>query len=399
MPDFSFEAVDSHGARTSGREDAADAQQLARSLERRGLYLLEANEANTHRLQRAGFTRRRERIEFTRAMAALLPAGLPLARALESAAALTSGAVRTAVDEARTRVVRGEPLAVSLGASPGVFPPLYVGIVHAGERRSDLASAFAQLAAQLEREDQLRGRLLSALLYPALLAVAGALAIAVLMLVVLPQFTALLDDAGAALPVSTQLLVSSSKWVTRVWPALVAMPLLATVGVVLARRTDVGQQRLAELLLAMPVLGALRRQVLAARFARLLSTLLGGGAPLYGALGDVVASLDDPVARSVATDIRRSVKEGVALHMAIAEHSLFPSLLAQLVAVGEESSRLREFLVKAADILDERAERAAQRAATLAEPTLIVVFGAMVALIAFALLQAIYSVNAGSFAR
>lgn len=399
MPVFSFEAVDARGTRANGREDAADAVQLARSLERRGLYLLEASEAEANSPRRVGFQRRRERLEFTRAMAALLPAGLPLSRALESAEALTSGAVRAAVHEARERVVRGEPLAASLGASPHVFPPLYVGIVHAGERRSEVGSAFAQLAVQLEREDQLRGRLLSALLYPALLAVAGALAIAVLMLVVLPQFTALLDDAGATLPVSTQLLVTGSKWLARVWPVLLAAPLLCVAAAVLARRSETGRHRLADLWLALPVVGSLRRQVLAARFARLLGTLLGGGAPLYGALGDVIASLDDPVARATATAIRQRIKEGASLHSAIAEHTLFPALLAQLVAVGEESSRLREFLVKAADILDDRAERAAQRAATLAEPALIVVFGAMVAMIAFALLQAIYSVNAGSFAR
>jgi general secretion pathway protein F len=143
----------------------------------------------------------------------------------------------------------------------------------------------------------------------------------------------------------------------------------------------------------------LRRQVLAARFARLLSGLLGGGAPLYSAMGDVIDSLDDPVAREEATAIRARVREGLTLRAAIEASPLFPPVLSQLVGVGEESSRLREFLLKAADLLDERAERAAQRTAALIEPAMIVLFGGLVALIAFSLLQAIYSINAGTFAR
>jgi type II secretory pathway component PulF len=133
--------------------------------------------------------------------------------------------------------------------------------------------------------------------------------------------------------------------------------------------------------------------------ARLLAALLGGGAPLYTALGDVVESLDDPIARDETILVRQRVREGATLGRAIAASPLFPAVLAQLVGVGEEASQLRTFLFKAADILDERAERTAQRLATLAEPALIVIFGAIVALIAFALLQAIYGINAGSFVR
>jgi general secretion pathway protein F len=116
-------------------------------------------------------------------------------------------------------------------------------------------------------------------------------------------------------------------------------------------------------------------------------------------MGDVIDSLDDPVAREEATAIRARVREGLTLRAAIEASPLFPPVLSQLVGVGEESSRLREFLLKAADLLDERAERAAQRTAALIEPAMIVLFGGLVALIAFSLLQAIYSINAGTFAR
>lgn len=399
MPLFTFEAVDGSGARIRGTETASSASALTATLEARGLYLLDAAEAAPRPTRPFAFGQRRDVLEFTRAMAALLPAGLPLARALESAAGVTTGPVRDTIDEVRARVLRGEALAPSLAAFPSLFPPLYCGIVRAGERSGDVDGAFARLAAQLDREAQLRGRVLTALLYPMLLAVAGACAIGVLLLVVLPQFTTLLTDAGATLPRSTQWLVALSSALSRAWPLLLAG--VAGVAALLGwmQTTPDGRRLRAGLLLAIPGVRRLRRQVLGARMARLLAALLGGGAPLYTALGDVVESLDDPIARDETLRVRQRVREGASLHAAIAAGTLFPAVLAQLVGVGEESSQLRDFLFKAADLLDERAERTAQRLATLAEPALIVTFGGIVAVIAFALLQAIYGINASSFVR
>jgi type II secretory pathway component PulF len=150
-------------------------------------------------------------------------------------------------------------------------------------------------------------------------------------------------------------------------------------------------------MLALPLVSTLRKYALAARFSRLVGVLIGGGAPLLAALDDTVESLTDPVAREAAERIRTRVREGGSLRAAIAESPVFPPLLAQLVGVGEEAGRLREFLLKAADIFEERTERATQRLATLAEPAMIVVFGAVVAFIALSLLQAIYGINAQSF--
>ncbi len=399
MPLFTFEAVDAAGTRVRGTESASTAAALTSTLEARGLYLLDATETGSTANRSFTLGQRRDVLEFTRAMAALLPAGLPLARALESAAGVTSGAVREAVTDVRARLVRGDALAAALTAFPAYFSPLYCGIVRAGERSGDLDGAFARLATQLDREEQLRGRVLTATLYPVLLAVAGACAVAVLLLVVLPQFTTLLTDAGAALPRSTRLLVAVSDLLVRLWPVLAGSAAGVVALLVWMQQTPPGRRVRARLLLSVPLVRTLRRQIVGARMARLLAALLGGGAPLYTALGDVIESLDDPIARDETVRVRERVREGASLKTAIAASPLFPGVLSQLVGVGEESSQLREFLFKAADILDERAERTAQRVATLAEPTLIVIFGAIVALIAFALLQAIYGINAGSFVR
>src|SRR5207237_4592641 len=134
------------------------------------------------------FGRRREVLEVTRALAALLPVGMPLAQALNAATGVASGEVRDALVEVRSRVERGDPLSFALAQHPALFSPLYVGLIRAGEKSGDLDNAFARLADQLERDEQLRSRILSAAIYPLMLAAAGSIAVTVLIFFVLPRF-------------------------------------------------------------------------------------------------------------------------------------------------------------------------------------------------------------------
>src|SRR5579872_7264791 len=168
MPTFAYQAIDGVGKRTRGQAQAASSGALVRSLEERGLLVLDVTESSSTSAGRARFRigRRREVLEFTRAMAALLPVGMPLAQALNAASGVASGDVRDALRQVRSRVERGETLSSALAAYPQYFSPLYVGLVRAGERSGDVDSSFARLSDQLERDEQLRGRIVSAAIYP-----------------------------------------------------------------------------------------------------------------------------------------------------------------------------------------------------------------------------------------
>ena len=397
MPAFAYQAVDPAGKRLRGRAEAATPAALTRSLEERGLLVLQVDTADGAPEGGFGFGRRREVLEVTRALAALLPAGMPLASALGAASNVASGAVREALQQVRARVERGDTLATSLAAHPGLFSPLYIGLVRAGEKSGDVDAAFARLADQLERDEQLRGKILSAAIYPLLLAVVGTIAVGVLLMFVLPRFVDLLEGSGAVLPTSTSLLLAISSGLRRFWPVLLLVIAALVLAGVWAARTSEGRRAWSRLLLALPLVGTLRRYALAARFARLVGVLLGGGAPLLTALDDATESIGDPIARDDVARVRARVREGSSLRQALIEGPLYPPLLAQLVGVGEEAGRLREFLLKAADIFEDRTERSTQRVAALAEPAMIVIFGVIVAFVALSLLQAIYGVNAGSF--
>jgi len=398
MPTYAYQAVDGAGKRMRGQAQASSSGALTRTLEQRGLLVLEVAESS----EASGgggvrFGRRREVLEVTRAMAALLPVGMPLAPALNAASGVASGDVRAALHEVRARVERGDTLSSALAEHRRLFSPLYVGLIRAGERSGDIDAAFARLADQLERDEQLRGKVLSAAIYPMLLATAGSVAVTVLLFFVLPRFVTLLEGSGAKLPRSTATLLAFSSVLHRAWPVLLMIPLLIAAFAAWVSNSDEGRRVWSKLLLSLPGVSTLRRYALAGRFARLVGVLLGGGAPLLTALDDTIESIGDPMARDDAVRIRTRVREGTSLRNAVSEGTLFPPMLAQLIGVGEDAGQLRVFLMKAADIFEERTERATQRLATLAEPAMIVIFGVIVAFVALSLLQAIYGINANSF--
>jgi general secretion pathway protein F len=245
---------------------------LARTLRERGLILLDADASRPARW-RSGLRFRpghkREVLEVTRALASLLPAGLPLAGAMRAAGHMATGEVAEVVEDLRERVQRGESLVDALSEHPDLFPPLYVGVVRAGERSGDLAAAFARLARQLERQHELRSRLLSASIYPLILAALGGLAVVVLLVFVIPRFAELLQGAGASLPRSTAAVLAISSAIRASWPLLAAAAVLGLPLTAWWWSADAGRRLRTRALLSLPVLRGLQRHNLAASLGSL----------------------------------------------------------------------------------------------------------------------------------
>jgi len=372
---------------------------VVRDLEGRGLIALtvEEDQRGSNGTGGLGLGRRRAVLEFTRAVAALLPAGMPLARALAAGALAAPESVRPTLDTVRSKVDRGEDLASALAEHPRLFSSLYIGIVRAGEKSGSLDTAFQRLAEHLERESELRSKLVSMSIYPVLLGLVGIAAVLVLVLFVLPRFSDLLLSSGTALPATTAAVVGVAMTVQEQWWVVASVPVLVFAGLAWLRTTDAGRRTSARTLVRLPLVGAWRRQHLGASFARMVGELLAGGAPLILALQDARDCMTDSVAQEETDRIRVQVREGGSLHASIAEGGIFPPVLSQLVALGEDSGRLADFLLKSAELLEKKTEQTLERLVALLEPAMIVGFGGIVAVVALALLQAIYGVNAGSF--
>ena len=391
MLDFAYDAVTPAGRRVSGRYSAATTDQARTALEHDGLLIIQMR-AKRRRIQRRFVLRNSDVLDLTRSLAALQQAGMPLALSLANTAAAAPRCAGV-LNDLQHRIEKGESFASALRAQPSTFSDIYIGVIAAGERAGDIGSALRRLVAHLEAQAALRSRLQSAAIYPAILAVASMLSAAFLVLYVLPRFAAVLADTGAALPRSTQLLMATVAILRRGWPlALGLVALLPIVPLIVSRSARL-RYLASDTLLGVPVLGALRRNILTARFGALCAVMLRGGAPLTAVLTDAAASIGDPVAAEDVRNIRKEIETGRSFQVAVANARSFAPVLTQLVAVGEGAGQLAEFLAHAATVCAESAERRMLRFVTLAEPVVILGFGLMVGFIAISLLQAVYSVN------
>ena len=399
MPAFAYRAATSAGRTVRGVEDAESPAALERALGSRGLYPLEVHPATAATAEptarRAFRTRRADVVEAVRYLATLMDAGFPLDRALGAVSRVVARRdTAEAVLDVRDRVRGGARLDDALAAHPALFPRFAVGMVRAGERGGYLAQALERLSVQMEREQALRSRLVSALIYPAVMVAVGTGAIGVLFVYVLPRFVTLLEDTGSALPRSTAMLLALGQFVGQWWWALLLVPIVLALLVVGVRSTDEGRTAIDRVLLRLPIVGPLRQRVACARLARTLSTLLGSGLPILPALEIAASSQSDGAVSEEVLRAREEVRAGDRLAAALRRGGVFPFLFVQMVEVGEEGGRLPDMLERSAGALENELERGLERLMRLVEPAMIVFFGAVVGFVALSLLQAIYGIRA-----
>lgn len=398
MTQYRYDAVDPQGRRRRGTGAAANASALADLLAREGLTLvtstpLAEGAVVTGHSGRVGM---KALLEGMRSVSALLDAGLPLAKCLEHAEALAAPALRPPLADVRARVIRGESFAAAMASHPAAFGSLTPSLMRAGERSGDLPGALRAVVRYLEREADLRDRLLSASLYPLVLLVFGSAAIAVLILLVIPKFAALLSGTGIQPPWTTSVMLAFSLALRRFW-WLLPIAAVAFVGAVRwMTSAPEGRRWWSGALRSLPLLGAIQRDRVSGETARLLGLLIEGGTPLHQALEETAAALADPLAAEEVARVRDRVREGASLSSTLGAGGYFSAEFVQLVGVGEGSGRLGEFVTKAATLLEDRSVRQLQRGVALLEPLMIVLFGGLVGFVALSLLQAIYGINAGA---
>ncbi len=278
-----------------------------------------------------------------------------------------------------------------------MVPGVVLGMIRAGERGSQLARALAQVATHLEQEADLVSRVRQALAYPLVLGVAGTGSLLVIATVVVPRFAELLGELGQDLPLATRLLLGGSRFLSRFWAPLLLLGLAGVGAAIEWIRRPAGRRRLEEGLLAVPVVGRVRQALATARIARALGGMLSAGMPLLPALEAARDAAGD-LAVAVRLDrARERVASGAGLTASLEREEALTGSALQVIAVGEASGRLGEMTLRAGDVAAQDAERGLSRLVTLLEPALIVAFGGVVAFVAMALLQAVYSLRPGGF--
>jgi len=389
---YAYRAVRADGSVQRGTMPANSASDARELLERQGMFALDVRLVASPRDRRAALSAADLALGL-RVLADLFEAGLPMTRALQTLSELAPRSWQGILPHLKQSVKEGRSFGAALSDAPAEIPPVVIGMTLAGEMAGDLGGAVRRAADITESVAETRAAMRNALAYPALLAVAGSGAIALMVGVVIPRFAAILGDLGQSLPASTRLVMRGSAVIRDSFLPISGI----CVGLVVAMRawtaSDSGRVAWHAALLQVPLLGTVRRAAGTARATFTLATLLETGVTLRQAIPFAARASGDAAieARVIAAGAR--IESGQPIARALRDADALTPLAVRLVQAGEESGRLATMLRHAAKLEHERSDRLVRMAVRLLEPGLILVFAGIVALIAAALLQAVYSVR------
>lgn len=402
MADFDYVAIDTKGAERRGHVAAADADAARAALDRQRLYVVSlkpgsAPVAGARPL--FGLQLGRPRMSgkqltlFTRQLATLNRVS-PLEESLRTITRQTeTDKVRGVVSAVHAGVVEGRRLADAMAREPKSFPPLYRAMVAAGESSGTLPTILERLAALLERQAEIRGKLITALAYPTILALVALGVVTALMMFVVPQVVEQFDTVGQELPFLTRMVIGVSDLLVGWWWLMLLFVVVAGLGGWQALKVPSIRLSFDSWLLRVPLLGRLLRDLHAARMARTLGTMVASRLPLLEGLTLTAGTIHNRRLRVASDDIVEAIRGGGSLSAAMRRANVFPPLLTYLAASGEAAGRLDEMLERAADYLEREFDRFTATALSLLEPAIIVVMGGIVATIVLSILLPILQLN------
>jgi len=392
MPDYRYVAIDPQGRERKGRLTAANDDAARADLMRRKFHIVAVEAAGAKPASRSLLAFRKNKLSskdlalFTRQLATLAEVA-PLEEALRTLTRQSEAeSARAVIGDVHAGLLEGRRLADAMGRQPGSFPPLYRAMVAAGETTGSLTTILARLADLLERQAEVRGKLIAALAYPIVLAVVAIGVVAALMIFVVPRVVEQFTDVGQQLPFLTRAVITISSFAANWWWLVALLIAAASFGWVTAMRRPAFKARVDGRLLRLPLFGRLLRDLYAARFARTLSTMVSSRLPLVEGLRLTLPTIRNAALAGATATIVDQVRAGGSLSTALRDAEVFPPLLVYMTASGESAGRLEQMLERAADYLEREFDRFTAASMALLEPVIIVVMGSCVALIILAIL-------------
>lgn len=395
---FHYRAVAADGKLRSGVITGDDSRTVARQLMRQGLTPVyvgtEERKRGEIRLPSFDSSKRKDVLFFTQELSTLLNSGIPLDRALSITSELTARQhFRSIVSDIVRSIKGGKSLADSLAQHSSHFSDLYINMVRAGEASGTLGQIFERLAEFEKSRDELRGYIVSSMVYPGLLATVGAGSIFVILNFVVPRFASIFDDGHMQIPLPTKIMMEASN-VVRAWWWVAALAIAAVgIGFRYYTSTQAGRSWWDAARLKLPMLGEALRKAETSRFARAMSTLVANSVPLVQSLGIAAGILNNTRMASSLRDVAQGVKRGEGISQPLARTGMFPPLAAHLLTVGEETGRLDAMFSRMADIYEEETKVAIKRFTSIFEPLIILTMGVLVGGLILSMLIAITSIN------
>lgn len=398
MTSWTYTAIEPSGQRRTGFVDAATREAAIQQVASSGRFVLEIREEKSRKASQAkadgkkkGKVGRGDIALFSRRMADLSLAGLPLDRVLQVVAEQSESVVLTEIAEhALVEVRGGKPVSEALGAFPRYFPTVYTQTLRAGEASGQFGEVASKLAEFQENEVERRSLVQAAMIYPSILASTAVLVVVFLLTFVVPRLSGVFRDLGDELPLTTKMLLAATDFLTKDWYVVIS----AIVGLVFLykqwAKTERGSYQRDQILLRLPLLGPIVRKATVSRFSRVLGTLVFGGVPILEGLRLAGLASGNLVFQKSANEVEADVREGRGIAEAMRDTAAFPPVLTHMVAIGEETGNLPMMLGRVSDSLDFEVNNGMRKLTSAVEPIIVLLMAFFVGFIVISVLLPIF---------
>lgn len=397
LPTFVWEGKDKRGTIMKGEEQARNVNLLRADLRKRGISPTVVKPKPKPLFGASGKAIKPKDIAvFARQLATMMKSGVPLVQGLEIIGnGQKNPRMKKMVDTVRVDIENGASVYEALSKHPVQFDELFRNLVKAGESAGVLETVLDTVATYKEKTESLKGKIKKAMFYPAAVIAVALLVSAILLIYVVPQFEQVFQGFGADLPAFTKMVVGMSRFMVSYWWLILAILLGSIFGfIALYKRSPALQHNLDKLILRLPVIGQIMHNAAVARFARTTAVAFRAGVPLVEALESVAGATGNKIYEKAVLRIRDDVAVGYSMNMAMTQVGLFPHMVVQMTAIGEEAGALDDMLVKVAEFYEEEVDNAVDALASLLEPFIIVFIGTIVGAMVIAMYLPIFKLAA-----
>ncbi|MEW8513104.1 MAG: type II secretion system F family protein, partial [Candidatus Thiodiazotropha sp.] len=377
---YKWEGTDKKGSRLSGESRGTDVNMIKADLRRQGVTPLKVRRKPTNLVLTKQKITSADITVFSRQLATMMAAGVPMVQAFDIVGrGHENPSMQELILMIKADVEGGTALADALKKHPLHFEDLFVNLVRAGEHAGVLETLLHKIATYKEKTESIKGKIKKAMFYPAAVIIAAILVTTILLIFVIPQFESLFSSFGADLPALTRFVVDLSELVRNWWWAMLGGIMAAVyLFIYIWKRSRKFRHAVDRTLLKVPVIGMVLDKSAIARFSRTLSTMSAAGVPLVEALDSVAGATGNVVYSDAVLRMREDVATGQSLQLAMKQRNLFPNMVIQMVAIGEESGALDDMLNKVADFYEEQVDNAVDAMSSLMEPIIMVILGVLI---------------------
>ena len=399
MPVYKWIAETRKGKTIKGELEAADEKIAEIQLKRRNLTVKKLKIKPKDLFENVSFMQpkvtKKDLVIFTRQFSTMIDAGLPLVQGITILSEqMENKTFKKILTEVVKDVEGGASLAESLGKHPDVFDDLFVNLVAAGEVGGILDTILQRLAAYIEKLEKLKGQIKSAMTYPIVVVAIAIIVISVILIFVIPVFEAMFADFGSALPVPTQVVVDLSRFFKGNFHYVLGALFVFFFLFKKYKKTESGKKNIDTLSLKLPIFGPLLKKVAIARFSRTLGTMISSGVPILDGLEIVAKTSGNVVLEETIYEVRSSIAEGQTIAEPLSENDIFPSMVVQMISVGETTGALDTMLEKIADFYDDEVDAAVDALTSMLEPILMVFLGGSIGGLVIAMYLPIFKMAA-----